>query len=171
MIVPVDVDSTKPLYLQIADHITMLAVGGQLGGGTRLPASRQLAESLQVHRSTVVNAYEELKARGVIDATQGSGSYVVPGLVVSSRQAPAIMPALREPDDIVRMLWRVNRADGVISLALGLPADERCRSKRMRRPDRARCAGIVPKRSTTKTQAATNRCAARLPGIWRKVGP
>ncbi|GIK28898.1 MAG: PLP-dependent aminotransferase family protein [Chloroflexota bacterium] len=124
MIVPVDVDSTKPLYLQIADHITMLAVGGQLGGGTRLPASRQLAESLQVHRSTVVNAYEELKARGVIDATQGSGSYVVPGLVVSSRQAPAIMPALREPDDIVRMLWRVNRADGVISLALGLPADE-----------------------------------------------
>ena len=50
-----------------------------LAEGTRLadPAFRtqalsmtpeQLAEQLQVHRSTVVNAYDELRARGVIDA-------------------------------------------------------------------------------------------------------
>lgn len=122
--IPVDVDNTKPIYLQIADQITTLAGSGQLAAGFRLPPSRQLAEQLQVHRSTIVNAYEELKARGVIDAMQGSGSFIAGGLAVVQRPLPAVMPMTDEPEEVVNMLWRVNRADGVISLALGLPADE-----------------------------------------------
>lgn len=124
LMIPVDVDNTKPIYLQIADHITTLAGSGQLAAGFRLPPSRQLAEQLQVHRSTVVNAYEELKARGVIDAMQGSGSFIADGLAVAPRPLPAVIPMVDEPEEVVNMLWRFNRADGVISLALGLPADE-----------------------------------------------
>ncbi len=124
LMIPVDCDNTKPIYLQIADHITTLAGSGQLPAGFRLPPSRQLAEQLQVHRSTIVNSYEELKARGVIDAMQGSGSFIADGLAVIQRPLQSMMPINDEPEEVVRMLWSVNRADGVISLALGLPADE-----------------------------------------------
>lgn len=124
LMIPVDVDNAKPIYLQIADHVTALAVSGQLPGGFRLPPSRQMAELLQVHRSTVVNAYEEMKARGVIDAMQGSGSFIACGLAVTQRPLPAITPYIDDPEEVVNMMWRVNRSDGVISLALGLPADE-----------------------------------------------
>lgn len=124
LMIPVEVENTKPIYLQIADHITQLASSGQLAAGFRLPPSRQMAEQLQVHRSTVVNAYEELKARGVLDAMQGSGSFIAAGLAITPSRVPAVVPATDEPEEVVNMLWRVNRADGVISLALGLPADE-----------------------------------------------
>jgi DNA-binding transcriptional MocR family regulator len=123
MMIPVDVENSKPIYLQIADHITTLVNSGQLLGGTRLPPSRQMSDQLQVHRSTVVNAYEELKARGVIDAMQGSGSYIARGLNIRPRPVPVAAHS-DAPEDVIRNLWSVNRADGVISLALGLPADE-----------------------------------------------
>lgn len=126
LMIPVDVQSTRPIYLQIADHITSLARSGQLAPGTRLPASRMLADQLQIHRSTVVNAYEELKARGLIDAQQGSGSYIADtvrdfALVRKPAQAPQ---GMTQPENLVAELWRLSQADGVISLALGMPDDE-----------------------------------------------
>ncbi len=125
LMIPVDCNSTKPLYLQIADHITTLARNNQLSAGTRLPASRNLAEQLQVHRSTVVNAYEELKARGIIESQMGSGSYIatnVEAYALSRLARPT--PRFDQPDALLADLWQYNRMDGVISLALGLPADE-----------------------------------------------
>lgn len=122
--IPVDVDNTKPIYLQIADHVTALAVSGQLMAGTRLPPSRTLAEQLTVHRSTIVNAYEELKARGVIEARQGSGSTIATGLQV---QKPAQLRPIHysdHPQNLMNIMWDTNRVEGMISLALGAPADE-----------------------------------------------
>ena len=125
LMIPVDPNCTKPIYLQIVDHITALARNGQLRASDRLPPSRALAEQLQVHRSTIVNAYEELKARGIIEARQGSGSFIVDGLMDGSVMArPAAAPALTQPEDLVAELWRLNRAEGILSLALGLPADD-----------------------------------------------
>jgi DNA-binding transcriptional regulator YhcF (GntR family) len=105
LMIPVEVENTKPIYLQIADHITQLASSGQLAAGFRLPPSRQMAEQLQVHRSTVVNAYEELKARGVLDAMQGSGSFIAAGLAITPSRVPAVVPATDEPEEVVNMLW------------------------------------------------------------------
>jgi GntR family transcriptional regulator/MocR family aminotransferase len=122
--IPLEVDNTKPIYLQIADHITALAQSGQLMAGARLPPSRALAEQLSVHRSTIVNAYEELKARGVIEARQGSGSIVMPGLRVHQ---PAVVRPTQysdHPQHLVNVMWDTNRAEGMLSLALGAPADE-----------------------------------------------
>jgi DNA-binding transcriptional MocR family regulator len=124
MMIPLDPTSTKPIYLQIADYVTALARHGQLQAGDRLPPSRALAAQLQVHRSTVVNAYEELKARGIVESRQGSGSYIVDGLSDPSliHKAPAgPMPA--QPEALVAEIWRLSRVEGMTALALGLPAD------------------------------------------------
>ncbi|HYF64343.1 MAG TPA: PLP-dependent aminotransferase family protein [Herpetosiphonaceae bacterium] len=128
MLIPINPQTARPIYLQIADHIGALARSGQIGPGERLPSSRHLAEQLQVHRSTVVNAYDELRARGVIDAVHGSGSYIAAGLVDSAAAAPDAT-ALATPDALDRerliaQIWRLNQAAGMISLALAIPAAE-----------------------------------------------
>lgn len=46
--------------------------------GGRLPTERELAERYQVSRTTVRKVLAELKARGLIQQTVGSGTYLVP---------------------------------------------------------------------------------------------
>lgn len=43
---------------------------------TRLPASRDLAHELNVSRNTILNAYEQLRAQGYVEAFTGSGTWV-----------------------------------------------------------------------------------------------
>lgn len=49
---------------------------GRLRRGERLPATRELAERLQVARSTVSTAYERLTAEGYLTARVGAGTFV-----------------------------------------------------------------------------------------------
>jgi GntR family transcriptional regulator/MocR family aminotransferase len=125
ILVPVDPNGRKPIYIQIADYVTSLARNGQLQAGDRLPASRTLAEQVQVHRGTVVNAYEELKARGVVETRRGSGSFIAAGLVDRS-PAPSVtaVTQLTGPENLIADIWRLNWQQDVISLALALPAEE-----------------------------------------------
>lgn len=126
--IPIDPASGRPIYLQIAEHVVALARSGQLQPNDRLPPSRVLADHLQVHRSTVVNAYEELKARGVIESRQGSGSYITgttqETALVPRVTAHPVLPLSCDNDQVVAQIWRLTQVEGYISLALGLPADE-----------------------------------------------
>lgn len=65
-----------PLHARIQRAIRQLIVGGALGPGKPLPASRALAASLSVSRDTVEAAYARLHAEGFIDRRVGSGSFV-----------------------------------------------------------------------------------------------
>ncbi len=132
--IPLNPNLTRPLYLQIADHITALARSGQLQAEQRLPSSRQLAEQLNLHRSTVVTAFDELRARGIIQTLHGSGSYICPGVFDQALQRPQTQlltttPALAN-DQLIAELWRLNHAEGMISLALGVPAPDMFPSQR-----------------------------------------
>jgi DNA-binding GntR family transcriptional regulator len=49
---------------------------GVLPEGYRLPPERRLSEELGVNRTTVLNAYRELKAEGLIDSHVGRGTVV-----------------------------------------------------------------------------------------------
>ncbi len=71
-----DKNSAMPLYRQIYEAIRRAILRGEFAAGTRLPATRFLAEQLGVARMTVVNAYEQLLAEGYIEGKLGSGTYV-----------------------------------------------------------------------------------------------
>jgi DNA-binding transcriptional MocR family regulator len=75
-----DRDSIVPLYRQIYEHLREAILAGTLPESTRLPPERSLADKLNVNRSTVVHAYRELVADGLIEQRVGSGSRVVPQL-------------------------------------------------------------------------------------------
>ncbi|MGO4545634.1 PLP-dependent aminotransferase family protein [Paenibacillus sp. 2TAB23] len=71
-----DRSEPMPLYRQIVEHIERGITYAQLPPGSALPSERKLAEQLGVNRSTVVQAYEELRASGLVESTVGSGTRV-----------------------------------------------------------------------------------------------
>jgi GntR family transcriptional regulator of abcA and norABC len=66
----------KPLYKQIAEQMEQRISNGEFPPGSFLPSERTLARELHVNRSTVVAAYDELQAAGVVERKQGSGTIV-----------------------------------------------------------------------------------------------
>ena len=69
-------ESHVPLYVQLRDQIRALVHGGDLRPGERIPASRELALQLGVHRTTVANAYAELESEGLISGHVGRGTFI-----------------------------------------------------------------------------------------------
>ncbi|TFI73147.1 PLP-dependent aminotransferase family protein [Carnobacterium divergens] len=65
-----------PLYQKIMLLIEEQIKIGNLPVGSPIPSERKLAELLEVNRSTVTRAFEELSDRGIIIRKKGSGSYV-----------------------------------------------------------------------------------------------
>lgn len=73
---PLDRLSKKPIYQQITELIERKIACDEYPPGSELPSERKLAEWLGVNRSTVVQAYEELRACGLIESVKGSGTRV-----------------------------------------------------------------------------------------------
>jgi GntR family transcriptional regulator/MocR family aminotransferase len=65
-----------PLYRQLADHLRELVEAGRLRPGQKLPATRELAVSLGVSRTTANLAYESLVDAGLARAHVGQGTFV-----------------------------------------------------------------------------------------------
>ena len=71
-----DRGSIVPIYRQIYERLREQILAGALPEETRLPPERALALQLGVNRSTVVHAYRDLAADGLIAQRVGSGSRV-----------------------------------------------------------------------------------------------
>lgn len=66
----------QPTFLRIARAISREIRRGRLKPHARLPGSRVLAQSLGVHRNTVLAAFRELIAEGWIEPRHGQGTFV-----------------------------------------------------------------------------------------------
>ncbi len=67
---------TRPLYDQVAEQIHELIRSGTLRAGEKVPSVRRLSRQEGVSISTVLQAYQRLEDRGVIEARPQSGYYV-----------------------------------------------------------------------------------------------
>ena len=76
MTIELHADSDKCLYEQIYDYIKTEIRDGKLLAGERLPSTRSLAEYLQVARSTVEYAYEQLLSEGYVESRPYRGYFV-----------------------------------------------------------------------------------------------
>lgn len=86
-------ESHVPLYIQIRDQLRALVHSGDLRTGDRIPASRELAAHLGVHRTTVANAYAELEAEGLIQGHVGRGTFIC-RVAASGSDLPKLAPPL-----------------------------------------------------------------------------
>ena len=71
-----DTENHQHLYEQIYIYIKNEIREGKLPRGEKLPSSRALAEYLQVSRSTVCLAYEQLLSEGYVETKPYKGYYV-----------------------------------------------------------------------------------------------
>jgi GntR family transcriptional regulator len=76
MLLQVDFQAGKPVYLQLADQIRYAAACGKLRAGEPLPSLRPLAEELRINRNTIAKAYAELEAQGIIETIPGKGFFL-----------------------------------------------------------------------------------------------
>ncbi|MDP9068465.1 MAG: PLP-dependent aminotransferase family protein [Actinomycetota bacterium] len=68
--------SAHPLYQDLGIKLESLIQEGHLAPETLLPPERVLAAALVVSRTTVTAAYDALRARGLVETLQGSGTWV-----------------------------------------------------------------------------------------------
>jgi GntR family transcriptional regulator len=68
--------SGTPLYLQLVEQIRRAVEVGILQPGDALPTVRQLARELKIAPNTIVKAYGELEALGLIETRAGAGTRV-----------------------------------------------------------------------------------------------
>jgi len=85
-----EIQEVLPKYLQIAGHIRDQIVRGDLLPGAEVPSERELSAAWKVARPTAARALQVLRAQGLVESVQGSGTYV---------RAPAAVPRARERYD------------------------------------------------------------------------
>jgi GntR family transcriptional regulator len=89
----VDRSGGLPAYLQLVRQVREALRLGWLRPGDRLPTVREVVASSGVNPNTVLKAYRELEMAGLVEARQGSGTYVKASL---GSAAPEDMTELRE---------------------------------------------------------------------------
>ncbi|HWI53636.1 MAG TPA: PLP-dependent aminotransferase family protein [Symbiobacteriaceae bacterium] len=117
-----DRSSSTPLYQQLRDQIRQRIFSGSLPDGTRLPPERSLANTLGVNRTTVVNAYRDLAAEGLVEGRVGHGTVVLPPPTPppDGPVRPMHWASVSEPEDpVVADINAVVRRAGAISFAHG----------------------------------------------------
>lgn len=127
--ISLDRDGEEPIYRQLIRHIRAQIESGVLPAGTRLPASRDLAQQLNISRISVVNAYAELRAEGFLSAHAGRGTFIAGdnngngtatngngnGHHLASPDVPSA------PDRSLREMMRMARKPGIINFGQGAP--------------------------------------------------
>jgi GntR family transcriptional regulator len=69
-----------PLYVQLVEQIKRAVKIGILRPGDSLPTVRGLAAELRIALNTIVKAYGELEALGIIETRAGAGTTVSAGV-------------------------------------------------------------------------------------------
>src|SRR5687767_2014026 len=74
--IKLDLKSGIPKYKQIVRSIYAAIENNVLKEGTQIPSFNELSDEYGISRNTVITAYMELKAKGVISSSPGKGFYV-----------------------------------------------------------------------------------------------
>lgn len=73
---PWNLDSARPIYLQIIERVQMDIVTGQYQPGDKLPSVRDLAQEAAVNPNTMQKALSELERSGLIYSQRTSGRFI-----------------------------------------------------------------------------------------------
>ncbi len=123
--------SEMPLHRQIYEQWRGGILSGRFRQGNPVPSTRELAATLEVSRSTVTMAYEQLIAEGYLETAHGSGTFVcreLPSEPRPLRQGFCPVPAQDAPIPLSRYgagltedFHRATRSPGVIHFSQWTP--------------------------------------------------
>ncbi|HEX3846250.1 MAG TPA: PLP-dependent aminotransferase family protein [Steroidobacteraceae bacterium] len=112
------------LYRAVADDIGEMIRGGTLRPGERLPSVRSLCAARDVSPATVLRAYEELEAQGLVEAKPRSGYYVrAAGPPAAPRPSqPKAASTRLEVSDLVFQTLEASRSRETVPLGSAFPS-------------------------------------------------
>ena len=73
---PWNLDSSRPIYLQIIERVQMHIITGRYQPGDKLPSVRDLAQEAAVNPNTMQKALSELERSGLIYSQRTSGRFI-----------------------------------------------------------------------------------------------
>jgi GntR family transcriptional regulator len=69
-------NTSKPIYMQLADRINRLIVSKELQAGEKLQSVREMALTYNVNPNTIQRTYSELEREGILETRRGQGTFV-----------------------------------------------------------------------------------------------
>lgn len=73
---PWDLDSDRPIFIQIIEKIQMDIISGVYHPGDKLPSVRELAAEASVNPNTMQKALSELERTGLVYSQRTSGRFI-----------------------------------------------------------------------------------------------
>ena len=73
---PWNLDSSRPIYLQIIERVQMDIITGRYQPGDKRPSVRELAQEAAVNPNTMQKALSELERSGLIYSQRTSGRFI-----------------------------------------------------------------------------------------------
>ncbi|MBF4692454.1 PLP-dependent aminotransferase family protein [Fusibacter sp. Q10-2] len=126
-----DKQSLVPMHKQIFDFIKDKIALGDWSIGNRLPTQMEMANAFDVNRSTVLEAYEALKAEGLIESKKSAGTIIVNNTwsVLASKAPPNwekyIESGYQKPNlNVIKIINELNLDSKMIRLGAGELAPE-----------------------------------------------
>ncbi len=83
-----DKTSSKPIYQQIVEYFKIQINSGHWPVGSVVLPQRKLAELLEVNRSTIVTALDELKAEGILEGNGKGGTKIIDNTLLAIAKVP-----------------------------------------------------------------------------------
>lgn len=71
-----NLDSDRPIFLQIVERIQMDIISGKYAPGDKLPSVRDLAGEAAVNPNTMQKAFTELERTGLVYSMRTSGRFI-----------------------------------------------------------------------------------------------
>lgn len=73
---PWNLDSDRPIFIQILERIRMNIISGKYQPGEKLPSVRELAAEAAVNPNTMQRAFAELERAGLVYSRRTSGRFI-----------------------------------------------------------------------------------------------
>jgi GntR family transcriptional regulator len=96
--------SGTPLYVQLVEHLKHSIETGTIKAGDQLPSVRKMAEDLLINPNTVVRAYRDLDAEGILELRHGSGVFVRESVSARTDVMKKAAPIIRSAVDRLESL-------------------------------------------------------------------
>ena len=71
-----NLDSDRPIFIQIVERIQLDIISGKYAPGDKLPSVRDLAGEAAVNPNTMQKAFTELERTGLVHSVRTSGRYI-----------------------------------------------------------------------------------------------
>ena len=118
----IDPNAEIPIYQQLVDSITLAIRQGVLRPNEKLPTVQEVSSRLQIARGTIKRAYDELEHRGLVEKTQGRGTFVKYQPFDSASRKERAMAAI---DQMFRQMEELGLSAAEINIFLNLRIRQR----------------------------------------------